>query len=257
MLYETSRGENKFYLLGTYHFGIAAADRHPEMAKISRLVLEINPQTLVQEEEEVVELRERYAFSDVPLDERFTGGTWEALLELLGLDEEGAASIRYLQPWALMQPLFSSTTEDAACMDLELSKESTLFRSNRPITVVGLETYEFQLRLMSSTNDEFVEFFEDLVQGGPDSARRQLPLQLGLVNKLYKAGKGRAIYRLFKSSSSPLFGRRFVEDRNQRWLSVLEEENDSLVAVGALHLFGPEGLIALLQQRHWSVRRLS
>ncbi|MFN3988731.1 MAG: TraB/GumN family protein [Erythrobacter sp.] len=49
-------------------------------------------------------------------------------------------------------------------------------------------------------------------------------------------------------------------DRNHRWVPLIERELQAsgrpLIAVGAAHLVGPEGLVALLEQRGWRLRRL-
>lgn len=50
-------------------------------------------------------------------------------------------------------------------------------------------------------------------------------------------------------------------DRNRRWVPLIEAELQEagrpLIAVGAAHLVGPEGLIALLEAQGWKLTRLS
>ena len=55
-----------------------------------------------------------------------------------------------------------------------------------------------------------------------------------------------------------LFGR-LLDTRNLRWIETLEPklaEGDRVVAVGALHLGGETGLLRLLEDRGFTVRRL-
>ena len=51
----------------------------------------------------------------------------------------------------------------------------------------------------------------------------------------------------------PTLYRPLVTDRNRRWLpqieALLARPDDTLVVVGALHLVGPDGLLALLRER--------
>jgi len=50
-------------------------------------------------------------------------------------------------------------------------------------------------------------------------------------------------------------------DRNHRWAPLIETELQApgrpLIAVGAAHLVGPDGLVALLEQRGWRFKRLT
>ena len=51
-----------------------------------------------------------------------------------------------------------------------------------------------------------------------------------------------------------------VSDRNARWASeimlLLDDEDDYLIVVGALHLVGPDGVPKLLENRGEQVRQL-
>ena len=58
----------------------------------------------------------------------------------------------------------------------------------------------------------------------------------------------------------PELYRAIVADRNERWVNridqLLEDDDDYLVVVGALHLVGPDGVPALLEERGERVRQL-
>ena len=58
----------------------------------------------------------------------------------------------------------------------------------------------------------------------------------------------------------PELYRAIVADRNERWVTridqLLEQEDDYLVVVGALHLVGPDGVPQLLEDRGEQVRQL-
>ncbi len=58
----------------------------------------------------------------------------------------------------------------------------------------------------------------------------------------------------------PELYRAIVADRNRRWVKhidrLLEQEDDYLVVVGALHLVGPDGVPQLLEARGEQVRQL-
>jgi len=58
----------------------------------------------------------------------------------------------------------------------------------------------------------------------------------------------------------PELFRKMVTDRNRSWLSPVEEliagDRDAMVVVGALHLVGDGGLVALLREQGYTVEQL-
>jgi uncharacterized protein YbaP (TraB family) len=55
---------------------------------------------------------------------------------------------------------------------------------------------------------------------------------------------------------SSSFNTRFIDDRNTKWVPIIEQsiqEKPSFIAVGAGHLGGPNGLIRLLQRRGYQL----
>jgi uncharacterized protein YbaP (TraB family) len=58
---------------------------------------------------------------------------------------------------------------------------------------------------------------------------------------------------------SPEIYRALVADRNRRWMtrlnSMLNERQDYLVIVGAMHLVGKDGVVELLRQRGFKIQQ--
>lgn len=125
--------------------------------------------------------------------------------------------------------------------------------------ITGLETIEQQLGFLDSLSD---------------SAQRDLLLQTlaegesisTLMDELIAAWKRGDVAFLETNmldtlADFPELYDTIVADRNDRWLEVLEplleEEDDYLVVVGALHLVGKDGLPARLEERGIRVRQLS
>ena len=59
---------------------------------------------------------------------------------------------------------------------------------------------------------------------------------------------------------SPTFFKMMVADRNRSWIPKIEEllnaKGDALVVVGAAHLVGKQGLVALLEAKGYSVEQM-
>lgn len=119
----------------------------------------------------------------------------------------------------------------------------------RPIT--GLETAAFQVELFA---------------GMPEAMSRQL-LAATLDEQTYSGQPPEELHRIWRTSDAvaleklmrdmrkryPELYERLLSGRNQAWMPRLTEllkgEQAQLVIVGAAHLFGPDGLLALLKTR--------
>jgi hypothetical protein len=120
---------------------------------------------------------------------------------------------------------------------------------NKPIT--GLETVEQQLH-----------FFDDLPQTDQiamlmstidDAVTMKTDMQTLVA--LWQSGDVDAIARDFDTEmrATPLLRQRLLVDRNTRWadwmVSLMRKPGKHFIAVGAGHMGGPQGLLALLRAR--------
>lgn len=124
--------------------------------------------------------------------------------------------------------------------------------------VQGLETAEYQIsRLDGMTMEQ-----QDRMLA---TTLRELATEAASVGKLteaWKNGDATAIERLVLAdlkSDSVMYQRLLVE-RNKNWLPKLEalftRKGHALVIVGAAHLVGPDGLLAMLKARGYSIEQL-
>ncbi len=123
--------------------------------------------------------------------------------------------------------------------------------------VLYLEAPESQIELLASMDREEQEKFllqslqevEVLAQTAEEMTGAWLDGDTGALEEIVKRG--------FKGF--PGLYRRFMLDRNMRWLpdlqALIKRGGDSLVIVGAGHLVGDRGIIKLLENRGYSVRQ--
>jgi len=123
---------------------------------------------------------------------------------------------------------------------------------------VALETVEYQIGLFADfTPDESTAFLRytlaDLKSIGP------------VLDGLYHhwlVGEVEPVEALLGSEFEefPDLYRTLVTDRNLRWIDRIEEllagQRDAMVVVGALHLVGEQGLVALLRQNGYLVTQM-
>ncbi len=117
--------------------------------------------------------------------------------------------------------------------------------------IAGLETLEFQLGLFDalSTADQ-ARLFELTLDETEGSAR-----EIDQLTAAWRSGDGAALSRLLlrEYRRFPTLYEALVYRRNRSWVpeieALLRRDGDTLVVVGAMHLVGEQGLIALLRER--------
>jgi uncharacterized protein len=177
-----------------------------------------------------------------------------------GMPGELAASMK---PWLISMLLATSDCErkqlaaGKTVLDLQVAAEA----QKRGVTITGLETIEDQLGALAAIPDDqqiamlkvglkFIDRADDMTETLVQMyVKRQIgaamPFQLALAEQI---GTSPAVFDGFKKS--------LLIDRNARMRDAalpLLDKGDAFIAVGALHLPGPTGLVALLRQSGYTV----
>jgi len=171
-----------------------------------------------------------------------------SVLDDHGLDER---SIQSMQPWAVAVTLAVPSPETGLFMDLALA----LRAARQGAELLALETLEEQVDFLATLGRQaHIEMLESAVanleQGRSSFEELIQAYRAGDLDELRKlaerdlAGLGPGTRRQFKSAG--------MVDRNRNMadrVQCLLDKGGSLVAVGALHLPGRDGLIALLREQ--------
>ena len=177
-------------------------------------------------------------------------------------------AVRTLQPWFSAMTLMLPACETArkaggtAVLDVSLADRATA--AGKPVE--GLETAAEQLRALASLDmDNQVESLIATLK-----LRDRIPDVLETMTELYVAGKVAMIMPAIEAALPDAgilvgqgegygqFEKKIVGDRNDRMAERLQPklaEGGAFVAVGALHLPGPTGLVAQLRKAGWTVTR--
>jgi uncharacterized protein len=125
-------------------------------------------------------------------------------------------------------------------------------------SVQGLETVEFQIsRFDAMTMEQQDRMLSETL--------KELATETETVGKLgeaWKAGDVPTIERIALADikSDPLMYQRLLVERNKNWMPKIEalfaRPAKALVVVGAAHLVGPDGLIAMLKAKGYTVEQL-
>lgn len=171
-----------------------------------------------------------------------------------------------LAMFSMMKPIMTATTLSMAYTEKE---SDTLNRfTGQPIdlffasegrklnkTVTPLETMEQQMGFLFD-HDPVEKQATDLVTMVKEKAGMQKAA--GDLTKLYLKGDLDGLYKLSRSFEDKYGDLSFlVTERNQTWMKRLPglmATRPTFIAVGALHLAGPDGLIALLRKQGYQLK---
>ena len=169
--------------------------------------------------------------------------------ERLGLE---LATLDRLEPWAVAL-LYSVSSLARLGFEPALGVEEQLktraLADDKPIG--GLETLEYQLGLFDALPPADQARLLELTLDDTAGSLREADA----LTRAWREGDERALarlllreYRRFPGLYEPL-----VHGRNRNWVpqveALLRETDDTLLIVGAMHLVGERGLIALLRER--------
>ena len=124
--------------------------------------------------------------------------------------------------------------------------------------VQGLETAEYQISRLDGMTMEQQEHLLSESLKDLDSERTNMTK---LVDA-WRAGDAPNVERIVLSElkAEPLLYQRLLVERNRNWLPRIEalfaRPKHALVVVGAAHLVGPDGLLAMLKAKGYTVEQL-
>ncbi|HEY6452265.1 MAG TPA: TraB/GumN family protein [Steroidobacteraceae bacterium] len=251
---------NTVYLLGSVHvLKPSDSDLPPAAlsayAKAKALVMEVDlndaaADSLMESGLSLEMLPEGQTLAAVLGPEAY--GRFVAHVKALGLEPDMFSTF---QPWfaavALEQQELTQQGFDASAgVDEQFAQRAAA--DQKPI--IALETVDQQLGFFAHlTNDEQRRFLLYTLDDADDTTNGA-----DAVVAAWRSGDVAKLESLLGQSYAqyPELFRMLTTDRNRRWLpkitQLLHEDQDYLVIVGALHLVGHDGLIALLEQAGYS-----
>lgn len=168
--------------------------------------------------------------------------------------------LRMFKPWAVALVLSAPQQDPSGVLDVVLARIAG--EQGKPV-------HELE------TLDEQIAVFEGMSEADQVALLRQaveeyerLPLLIGRLVEAYLARDLAGLWRISEESGGEgaeakrlreVFAHRLLEGRNTRMVERSEarlREGRAFIAVGALHLYGNAGVLALLEKRGWRVTRV-
>ncbi|MDM5087501.1 TraB/GumN family protein [Aeromonas bestiarum] len=261
--YRVSKGDQQHWLLGSIHAGKPSLYPLPDPVERAwqqsrALVMEADlthiSQTQWQEMGAITRLVDGKTLKDhVPLD------LYRRTIIAAGQNGLTENMLSPLRPWFAAITLTQAALErtgfsSALGVDQHFAKRAT--ESGKPI--IGFETLLEQLGYLASVGDNQTLMLESTLDELP-----QLETGFRDVMKAWQEGDQAALVNLLKAEMAPPKLQAWLEqtllaERNRNWLKKWPTlPNESFIVVGALHLYGDQGLIALLEQQGWRITPLT
>jgi uncharacterized protein YbaP (TraB family) len=263
--------DSTIYLFGTMHILSPTAEwRTPEyddaLARSSVVWFETD---LSGDAEAMGRLMVKYGFDlKRPLKDKISPATMSRLRRAMKGFPGGAQMVEYMQPWLAATwvqsiPAARQGLTSANGADMVISRDLTTAGQ----TVRFFETVEGQLRIMADLPQAVqIQMLEDAMGGSAgagDDADDAVADAIDLGESAWINGDvqlyGAAI-AIAMRDSRPAFYDALLRRRNLSWAATLTREmrgsGVQMVNVGALHLVGEEGLVALMRRRGFVVERI-
>lgn len=254
---------NKVYLLGSIHMLQATETLPPAIdaayAHAGKLVMEIDMDDLdaAQMQQDVAELAmqpEGQSLQQQLGPEAYR--KLEAEVRSLSVD---AALLNRFKPWfaaiTLTQlQMMKLGFDPAAGVEQRLTRRAS--EDHKPIQ--GLETAREQLEIMARLPDEQQREF--LLYSLEDTER--MVSELGDLLAAWRSGDAAKMGKLLQEGFDeyPDLYRPLTVERNRKWVprieQLLDDRDDYLVVVGALHLVGKDSVIDLLERKGYKLEQL-
>lgn len=262
----------KVFLLGSVHLqskeGAALDKRIVEaLATIDEVVFEVDAEAVSPQEVQRITMQKGMYMPPDSLDAHLQPETLELLGEMAPQLGIPPMMLQRMRPWLLAITLVQLQMQREG-MSAESGVENLVRRaiedSGRDVRRSSLETVAFQLSLFADLEPRVQEaMLQDTLR-----LMREEPEMYEALEEIYRTGDDEKLYAMVTSSAEAAddpaleaFNKRMFDDRNVGMANAaatyMEQDQVTFICVGAGHLVGPPGIVALLRERGYTVERLS
>jgi uncharacterized protein YbaP (TraB family) len=267
LLWKVSDADNSIYLLGSFHLlkdsDYPLADStYAALEDAERVVFELAPAEMndpaLGQKMGAAAMRT----DGTTLQQSVPEETWNQLLAFTVKRGMPIANLQRFEAW-FVGLIVSLTEMQALGLDPEkgLDKHFAERAAEAGKPVSGLETGDQQIALFDGMDaTQQLQYLQDTL-----SELSNVEAEIDRMHGLWRSGDGQALYAATGAEMKaeyPALYQRINVDRNRAWLPRLagmlddSDSDDTLVVVGALHLLGDDGVLAMLKAKGYQVERL-
>jgi uncharacterized protein len=259
-IWQVERGGRIGWLVGSLH--VLTSDYYPLPEAIERAFA--RAATLV-EETDITELTSPETLALLASKGTYPGtdtlaahvppAAYSLVLERLSRAGIPGEAVRRMRPWMAALTLFTLELQRAgfaAEHGIDLHFRRRIDGSGK--TFQALETPAEQIEYLASLPDDVQR---DLLRTFVDDADAQIR-EVATIASAWRRGDTDVLERVLLDTltDAPAVYQSLIVQRNLRWLPAIEsclQRDGCFIVVGAAHVVGPDGLVALLRQRGYSV----
>ena len=256
--------QGAIYLVGSVH--LLSKDFYPLNAALEaaytdadHLVEEVDIGEMIGTGSQLSMLTRGMQPSSQPLDKVLSPSTMALLAKKandLGMPLE---ALKQFKPWMIALTIEAMEWQKAG-FDPELGLDKHFYEKARRDgkTVQGLETVEYQIARF----DEMPMTLQDHLLAETLKSIDTEQASMSRLMESWRSGDATAVERIVLKDlqQEPQLYQRLLVERNNNWMpklvSLLSRRGRAMVVVGAAHLVGPDGLIAMFRAKGYRVEQL-
>lgn len=267
LLWKVSDGDNHVYLLGSFH--ALKPDDYPMAPSLDaaiddaeKFAFELSPDELRSPELGKKMAQAALIGNGKTLQDEVPAPLYQKLKSYLDKNSIPEKNIVVFQPW-FVALIVSITEMQHLGYDPALGLDQKLIdrvkAGGKP--AIGLETGDEQIAALAGMTDaEQQSSLKEALDEATDFKEH-----MDALHDEWREGDADALFKRMGvelKRDYPALYQRIDVERNQAWLPKIkamldgEHHDDTLIAVGSLHLLGPDGLVAKLQAEGYRVERL-
>jgi hypothetical protein len=252
------------YMLGTVHLGDQEMAGLPNyvtdaIKKTDKLFVEVDLSKIDPMMQQQVVMQYMMLPEGKTLQSELSPESYQALgnyFSKAGLD---IALFKGLQPFAVLLQITIMEYQKAGYVDtFGIDKQVMAVAQQSDIPVLQLETLEQQMKMLTSFSQ-----YNDVMVKDSLSELADMDKYFNRLIGSWKRGDDAALESYYREtftgdSYSALTESVLLTDRNNNWALQLENKltkEPHFIAVGALHLYGPEGMLALLKKQGFKLTK--
>jgi uncharacterized protein YbaP (TraB family) len=260
----TGKSGGVVYLVGSVH--LLSSDLYPLEPPLESaykdsdlLVEEVDMAELTDPASQMNLLGKAMLPSSTPLDKVVSPETYAMLTKRAAAAGLPVEAFKVLKPWMVALTLVQKEWQDAG-FDPQLGLDKHFYdqakADGKPTQ--GLETAEYQIsRLDGMTMEQQERLLSESLKELDDEKAN-----LKKLIDAWRTGDSAVLEKILLADlkSEPALYQRMLVDRNRNWMPKIEamfsRPKHTLVVVGAAHLVGPDGLVAALRAKGYTVEQL-
>lgn len=255
----SGEGIRDSYIFGTIHLlcpdDLELSDVLKErLASADQLVLELD----FDDPSLMTDVQKYMIMDDQTLSDLFSEEEYESLSTFF--EEKMGMPIAFMQkvkPFMLMSMMLPAALD---CTPASYETSLVQLAKNNKQEVIGLETVEEQMTAIDAfPQEEMADMLIDYIENFEDT-KDEFKSMVAAYKQQDPDALLAEMQEQLEESDSEEFNEVMLVKRNHAWIERIEKiagEKSSFIAVGAGHLGGPEGIIALLREAGFEVEAIS